>query len=421
MVSPAPSARPRRAPGLASLVRTITLAGALVVALATVAGAPPAAAKGGPPRPAPRPPVKEEPVGAPIRDVPTTVSVPVDAETSLVLGLPERFWVQTPRINTVPTSLDGDGVIVQYLNLRGGSVSMLYAGVVPLSAGTGGLEQRASDTALDFAATLGDKYQRVDWSIFSGPVAVAPAPLKVDGVKVAAWRSKKYSTRPAAAYGGPTSVFTGELLLFHPPGSERLAYVALDFKGGGTTLDKATEHLSLKKTREVSPKARRVQLLDLKESANDPSRFPVRLVAFDMPAGFVVTPDVLKLTGEWVYVEDRLDAAGRRDAVLRVHQRPADATKPLTRDRDDERAFYREDERGPATEVPLAVKGATAWLFEHPSVRDGAGARAMTAVLRLDDMTLLLTWTTFGDAEALARDRATFTALLASLEHTVRW
>lgn len=416
----APPPSPRRAPGLASLARRTVVATTLAVA-AALAPAPSADAKGGPPRPAPRPTVKEEPINAPIRDVPTTVSVPVDAETSLVLGLPERFWVQAPRINTVPTSLDGDGVIVQYINFRGGSVSMLYAGVVPLSAGDGPREQRASDTALDFAATLGDKYQRVDWSVFSGPVAVAPVALKVDGVKVAAWRSKKYSTRPAAAYGGPTSVFTGELLLFHPPGTDKLAYVALDFKGGGTTLDKAIERLSLKKTREVNPKARRVQLLDLKESANDPSRFPVRLVAFDMPAGFVVTPDVLKLTGEWVYVEDRLDAAGRRDAVLRIHQRPADTTRPVTKDRDDEYAFHREEERGPVAEVPLAVKGATAWVFEHPSPRDGAGTRAMTAVLRLDDMTLLLTWTTFGDAAAVARDRATFTALLASLEHTVRW
>jgi hypothetical protein len=415
-----PSARPRRAPGLACLARA-TFLGALVAAVSIVVAAPPAAAKGGPPRPPQRPPVREEPVGAPIRDVPTTVSVPIDAETSLVLGLPERFWVQAPRINTVPTSLDGDGVIVQYINQRGGSVSMLYAGVVPLSVGDGSREQRASDTALDFAAVLADKYQRVDWSIFSGPVAVAPVTLKVDGVKMAAWRSKRYSTRPAAAYGGPTSVFTGELLLFHPPGSDRLAYVALDFKGGGTTLDKAIERLSLRKTHEVNPKGRRVQLLDLKESANDPTRFPVRLVAFDMPAGFVVTPDVLRLTGEWVYVEDRLDATGKRDAVLRIHQRPADTSKPPTQDRDDERAFYREEERGPASEVPLAVKGATAWLFEHPSPRDGAGARAMTAVLRLDDMTLLLTWTTFGDAAALARDRATFTALLGSLEHTVRW
>jgi hypothetical protein len=310
-----------------------------------------------------------------------------------VLGLPERFWVQAP-INTVPTSLDGDGVIVQYINFRGGSVSMLYAGVVPLSAGDGPREQRASDTALDFAATLGDKYQRVDWSIFSGPVAVAPAPLKVDGVKVAAWRSKKYSTRPAAAYGGPTSVFTGELLMFHPPGSDKLAYVALDFKGGGTTLDKAIEHLSLKKTREVNPKGRRVQLLDLKESANDPSRFPVRLVAFDMPAGFVVTPDVLKLTGEWVYVEDRLDATGRRDAVLRIQQRPADGTKPLTQDRDDERAFYREEarpgERGPARgegRDGLALRAPVAARRRgHARAHGRAAARRHDAAPHLDDL-----------------------------------
>lgn len=389
--------------------------------LAGVAAPPRSAlAKGGPVRP-PKPALRDDPVGSPLRESPTTVSVPITDETSLVLALPERFWVQTPRINTVPTSLDGDGTIVQYLNQRGGTVSMLYAGAVPLSAGDGPVETRASNTALDFAATLADKYARVDWSIFSGPVAVAPVEMKVDGVKVAAWRSKRYRTRPAVAYGGPRSEFTGECLLLHAPGTEKLVYVALDFKGGGTTLDKATERLAFRKTREVNPKARRVQLVDLKEAANDPSRFPVRLFAFDMPAGFVVTPEVLKLTGEWVYVEERLDAAGRRDAVLRIHQRPADTTKPLTQDRDDEMAYYRPEERGPAAEVPLATKGATAWLFAHPSPRDGAGTRAMTAVLRLDDMTLLLTWTTFGDAAAFDRDRATLVAALQTFEQTVRW
>ncbi len=412
-----PPRRPRSASGLALFAGR--LAGLLFgVFLATMS--PTASAKGGPPRPQ-GPGLRDEPVGSPLREAPTTVSVPLTDDTSLVLGLPERFWVQTPRINTVPTSLEGDGTIVQYLNHRGGTVSMLYAGVVPLSAGDGPIETRAANTALDFAATLADKYARVDWSIFSGPVAVAPVAMKVDGVKVAAWRSKRYSTRPAAAYGGPTSVFTGECLLLHPPGLEKLVYVALDFKGGGTTLDKATERLAFRKTREIHPKARRVQLVDLKESANDPSRFPVRLFAFDMPAGFVVTPEVLKLTGEWVYVEERLDATGKRDAVLRIQQRPADTTKPVTQDRDDELAFYRAEERGPATEVPLATKGQSAWLFAHPSVRDGADVRAMTAVLRLDDMTLLLTWATFGDAAALERDRATFTALLQTLEQTVRW
>jgi len=412
---PPPPLRP--APGLASLAG---LCLGLVVAIALLAGAPCASAKGGPPRP-PGAGLRDDPVGSPLRESPTTVSVPLTDDTSLVLGLPERFWVQTPRINTVPTSLEGDGTIVQYLNHRGGTVSMLYAGVVPLSAGEGPLETRAANTALDFAATLADKYARVDWSIFSGPVAVAPVALKIDGVKVAAWRSKRYSTRPAAAYGGPTSVFTGECLLLHPPGLEKLVYVALDFKGGGTTLDKATERLAFRKTREVNPKARRVQLIDLKESANDPSRFPVRLFAFDMPAGFVITPEVLKLTGEWVYVEERLDAVGRRDAVLRIQQRPADTTKPVTQDRDDEMAFYRAEERGPATEVPLATKGQVAWVFAHPSVRDSADVRAMTAVLRLDDMTLLLTWATFGDPTAVERDRAAFVALLQTLEQTVRW
>lgn len=416
MRPPRPPSRPAVAPGPASC------AGVVVgVALLIATTAVDAAAKGSPPRP-PRAPVREEPVGSPIRDVPTAVAVPVSATQCVVLGLPERFWVQVPRVNfTVPTKLDGDGTILQYLNLRGGTVSMLYVGVVPFSPGEGSVETRASNTALDFAMSLGDKYAHVDWAITSGPVGVAPVAMKVGGEKVLAWRSKRYASKPAVAYGGPTSVFSGELLLFHPPGTERLVYVALDAKGGGTTLDKAIEDVSLRPLTAAHPAARRVQLLDLKESASNPSRFPVRLFAFDLPAGFVVTPPVLALTGEHVYAEDRLDEEGRRTASLRVAHRPADPSKPAYADRDAELAFHRAEDRGPVEEVALAAKGHVAWVFEHPALGEPPGARATSAVLRLDDLTLVLTWTTYGDAAARAKDREAFLALVRSLDLTVRW
>jgi hypothetical protein len=353
------------------------------------------------------------------------LSVPVTDDRSLVVGLPERFWVQCPRFLPTRTSLDGDGLIAQYMNARGGTVSMLYVGSVPFSATVDAAtpatrEARAAATVLDFVASLADKYAQVDWAVTSAPVAVAPTPWTLDGKKVPAWRTKRYASRPAAAYGGPRSVFSGECLLFLVPETDRVAYVALDAKGGGTTLDKAIAQVSVRPTREVNREGRRVQLNDIAQAA-DASRFPVRQVAFDLPPGFVLTRRVVQAKGDWVWVEERLDAEGHVDAILRIHQRHADATHTVAQDRDDERAFWRDEERGPAEAVPLATKGQQAWVFAHPSPVDGPAARAMTAVLRVDDQVLLVTWTTLGDAAARERDHAAFVAMVKTLDWTVRW
>ncbi len=389
-----------------------------LLALAALASDQTASARGGKEKPG------AGPMGGTIRDAATTLSVPLDDTLSLVVGLPAQFWVQCPRVLPVPTSLAGRGLIAQYMNARGGSVSMLYLGSVPLSPAVDGLtlEQRTENGASDFAVGLAKAYDAVDWEVFSGPVGVAPTSLKVDGKKVAGWRTKRYSSRPKD-YGGPDSVFAGECLLFVPPGqpagSEQLAYIALDAKMGGTTLDKVLEQLSVKPTALVNPKGRRTQLIDLFESA-DAGRFPVRQIAFDLPAGFALTPAMFALKGEWVYVEERLSAQGRPDARLEIRQRLADRASPALADADKERGNHTKDGLGAVEEVPLAVAGQKGFAFSHAPTLEGASA-ALTAVVRVDDMTLLLTWSTLGDAAAATRDHAALVALLKSLDYAVRW
>lgn len=394
---------------------------ALLSAALLAASAGPCLAKGRPMDPKPAGPVELR--GAPIGDTATRVSVPLSAELSVVLDLPEHFWVQCPRHLPTPTSLDGDGVIVQYMNPRGGSVSMLYVGAVPVHPAMDPGEAfaaRAARTASDFAVGLAAKYARVDWALTTSPVAVAAATIKVDGKKTPGWRTARYATHPAVAYGGPESVFAGECLFFSVEAAERLVYVALDAKGGGTTLDAATARISVKPTRGVNPSGRRVQLNDL-AVAQDPARFPVRLIGFTAAPGFVVTPEVVALTGEWLYAEDRLDEAGRTTARLRIRQRPAEAGRPAAADLEEERALWAEAERGPVETIDLSVRGHVAPLFAHPAPADGASARAHTAIVRLDDQTLFLTWTTLGDAAQVARDHDAFVALLRSMDLAVRW
>jgi hypothetical protein len=394
------------------LVASLTLG---MLALGALASDRSASARGG---------GQKNPVGETIRDAATTVSVPLNDTLSLVVGLPERFWVQCPRVLPVPTSLAGRGLIVQYMNARAGSTSMLYLGVVPLPPAVDGLtlEQRTQNGASDFAVGLAKAYDAVDWELFSGPVAVAPANIKVDGKKTPAWRTKRYSTRPKD-YGGPDSVFTCECVMFVPlgqaAGAEQLVYVALDAKAGGTTLEKVIEQLSVKPTRLAHPAARRLQLNDLFASA-EADRFPVRQISFDLPAGFAPTLAMFALKGEWVYVEEHLDAEGRPDARLEIRQRLADKGSPPTADAEKERSNLSKEGMGAIEEVPLAVAGQKGLAFSHAPTLEGAKA-ASTAVVRVDDMTLILTLSTLTDAAAAPADHAKLVTLLKSLDYAVRW
>jgi hypothetical protein len=358
--------------------------------------------------------------GAPIRDLATTISVPVSAELSLVLPLPPRFWVQCPRHLPVPTSLAGRGLIAQYLNERGGSVSMLYAGCVPLGGAFEGDKptSRAERAASDFVVMLADKYKRVDWVLTNAPVTVAPVTIKVAGKKTAAWSTSRITTHPGE-YGGPESVFQGEGLLFQPEGSDVLAYVLLDAKAGGTTLDKAIAGLDVKPTRGLHPAGRRLQINDLFISSD--GRFPVRLLALDLPPGFVPTPVLDDMKGEWVYAEERLPASGPADATLRIEHRPVVGALSAEQVARELHALWPEAERSPLEAIDTDTRGHQAWHFAHPSPRDGEAARALCAVFRLDDQILTLTWACRGGAAQEAKDRPLFLAMLGSIEMAVRW
>jgi hypothetical protein len=358
---------------------------------------------------------------APIPDRPTVLPVALTAERSLVLTLPAGFWMRCPRHLPVPNALAGDGVIVQYLNARGGSVSMLYVGSVPLVEGADAaepVEARATRTASAFAADLARHYARVDWSLPEGAPALEPATIAVGKRKTPAWRTARYRTQPLA-YAGPESVFTGECVLFRPDGADVLAYVALDFKGGGTTLDAVLARVDVRSPKEVAAAGRRLQLNDDAQGA-DPARFAVRLLAFDLPAGFAPTAAVYAEKGDRVYVEHRLDATGAVAAVLRVDQRLVDPERTLRQECEDEMAARSADGTVPCEEVPLLTRGHVAHLFAHPAAGRDAGARAHTALLRLDDLVLSVTVTS-RDAASVEADRAALVALLRTVEMAVRW
>lgn len=368
----------------------------------------------------------KEPVslqGRAIPDQETTVSVGLDADFSLVLPLPARFWHMAPRHSPhFATSLAGNGLILQYLNAIGGSVSMLYVGAVPLP-GADPQEpatDRVARAAAGFARDLGTAYGRVGWTITSGAVTLSPVTLRLMGRSVQGYRSQEYVSRPND-YQGPESVFRGACVLFQPPGLDVLCYAALDYKDGGTRLDVAIQKMDVKMTRGLFPKGRRLQLNDLVESAE--GRYPVRLLAFDLPPRFVPTPAIGTLKGTFVYAEDRLpDGSGWPDATLRIEGRTLDRGTTVRAFAEGRRAALSGGgTAAPLEEVPLAVEGHVAYVFVHPAAHEPAGTNAHTAILLLDDQVLTLTWVTRGNAALLAADHDALVKLLKGLSMAVRW
>jgi hypothetical protein len=353
------------------------------------------------------------------------VPVPLSDDRSLVLSLPPGFWLRAPRNLAPASSLAGDGLIAHYLNERGGSVSMLHAGSVPLPASDGADtveargDPRAEAAAADFAAALGTHYARVGWRLEGDAPVLSPATLTVDGRKSPAWRTARYRTRPLD-YAGPESVFTAECVLFRPAGTDVLAYVALDAKAGGTTLDRALAGLRVAALRDAAAKGRRVQLDDLAE-ALDPTRYPVRLLAFELPPGFTPTLTTWRGGGRPLFEEERLGAGSEAPSFLRMTQAHADPKRTLEQDCLDVRAAWAPELLGPNEEVPLLTRGHRALLFSHPAAGERPEARAHTAVLRLDDQTLSVTWVSRGGAAQAERDLAELRAVLRSVELAVRW
>jgi hypothetical protein len=396
---------------------------ALAIALALLAGRA-ADAKDPPPKGPPPPNLRT----APFRDVATWVSVPLPQHRSFVVGLPERFWIQCPRhsaVESIATTLAGDGLVLTYLNARGGSHSLFYVGAVPLPAaeGTEARDARVEKAARDFVHDLRSKYERVEMKMKDGRVTVEKATVSVGGKKQPAWRTSRHVLVPAGPFSGPDAVFGGECVLFAPEGTESLVYLSLTSKSGGTSLDKVLGDLSVKPTAEVATLPRVVQLNDVSLSKDD-SFFPVRLVSYASPAGFAPTIEVARLRTNDTYAEDRVeDRAGDRTitGTLRIETDHADPAETLAAVAARERALVPWGKPTDPALVPLATAGAFAAVFRYAGPE--SGPKTITthlAFVPLDDKVLKVTWITWGDAAQVEKDAAALDQMLRSLQTAVR-
>jgi hypothetical protein len=381
----------------------------LVVALASAAGADDRASPRGPPLDVAR-----------IHDDATWIGVPIDTAASLVLALPERFWIQCPRNGSLPQSLDGDGTALQFLNARGGSHSLVWVGSVPLVEARADEkpEARVERAAQDFATHLRAKYARVELGLRDDRVTVERTTLTVGGKRTAAWRTSKHVTPPLTSVSGPDSRLTSECLLFRPEGTERLAYVAVASKSGGTSLDRVVSDVAVRKTADLAALPRLVKLVDIGTAAD--GRFPVRLLSYESPAGFASTLAAVRLPDELVYAEDRVAADGTVTGTLRFEHVDVASSATLAEATEDERRAVSWGLPSAAVEVPLATDGARARWFHFTGESGGRRYLARRAVLLLDDKAMKITWTTFGDAPLFERDRAALERMLATVRLATR-
>jgi hypothetical protein len=361
--------------------------------------------------------------GGAITDQATRVCVPVADDLLLSVALPPHFWVQCPRNARIPTSLDGDGVIAQYItNLSwGGTHGLLYVGSVPLSGGKAAAASagEVEKAARDFLADLRNKYARVDIGLVTDPfrIALEKTFLKVDGKRCPAWRTTKYATKVTGPVSGPSPAFKAEAVLFAPPGADSLAYVVMDGKLAAPALDRVIEGLTTGRAAALFEKPYPVQLNDVSIGALE--GFPIRLAAFSSPAGFAPTRLLMRVPEEFVWTADRVDESGRTLAAIKIEHRDPGGGG-IEKEADHERITRKIDPAAPRVPVDLATPGVKAVVFTWTETVGERKAPVKTAVFQLEDKVWTLSLWSYGDAAAQKTDFADFDALLASTQLALR-
>ncbi len=359
-----------------------------------------------------------------LTDLPTTVSVPLGNDTSLVVGLPAHLWIQCPRNTVGTTSFDGDGVVLQdIIDMgSGNSHSLAYLGAVALpKAGRGEtFAERFDRFAQVFVADLAKKYARVDFALATSAdsIQLNRTEVTIDGKPVAAWRTSKHPTNPAGYANKPDSIMTGEAAFVGDEASNSFLYLVSDSKMLSLTLDQLLPTLSIQKTAAVNKSGRRVQLIDVSEGQGE--NYPVRLAFYESAAGFAPTLATVRLREQLVYAEDRLDEKGRVTATWRIAHRDHVASKSLASEAEKDRTAKGLKSPSATKTVDLGTTNARALVFSaKQQVGDRTGL-STTAVLEFDDKIWSMTWTTFGDDAMATADQAAFETLLRGMQLATR-
>lgn len=359
-------------------------------------------------------------------DLATTISVPLPNGTSFVVALPPHLWIQGPRnvaSTTTWTCLDGDGLVLQdVIDMgSGNSHSVAFVGAIELDKPRRGesFEERLARFVQFYVPELGKKYARVDFALAAPAesVKVERAEFSVDGKVVPGWRTSKHPTSPAGMVNKPDAILEAEAAFVGDEASNACVYLVSDSKMRSLTLDQLLTGLSTRKTTEVTPAPRRVQLMDI--SAGLDANYPVRLAVYEAPVGFVATRTTLRLRQDLVYAEDRLDAKGAVTATWRIAHRDRVAGRAFAAEVEKVRAAVGKGVSAPKA-VELGTTGAQAFLFTSPAPAGTPAGGVATAVIEFEDKVWTATWTTLGDAAAVKADLVSFETLLHGMQLATR-
>ena len=359
-------------------------------------------------------------LGLKLDDQPIMVSVPVSKDSSLVIDLPEHYWVHCLPHAGRPAALDGDGAILQYCPLVDsvGFTSLVYVGVIPLPEVKGGelLTDRVLRGETAFVADLRAKYARNNITLLTDveKIKLIKSPLKLGGKGTAAARTSVYNTKLVGEVTNrPAEMYTGECVFLNVPGTETLVYIAVDTSKGGTSLEKVVLNLSIGKTGAATKASSVRKLLDSSQPVAN--AYPYRHLWFECPPGFVPNwpaRDVDRIS----WAEDRRDAMGGEvGASLRLDTRLPGQVSTIEEEAEIQRKLYSVDDAVKPRRVDLATKGVYAVLYAYKTKLDDKDCGASTAVFRFDDEIWILSWYTFGDDARIKLDQLVFDKLLGSM------
>lgn len=418
---PPPIASSHRVRAMRRPVVLALLAASALGALADAGDRKPAAPAPVAPAPAEEPDLRTRP----IPDLATSVSIPLSPDTSFVVGIPGRLFIQCPRNSALPVSLEGDGLVLQdvFSMQTGNAHALVYVGSVPLPKPEPKekFDDRLARGVRSFVEGLRAKYARVDVRLVTDPpgIELEKTTLPMDGKPVVAWRTSKYVTSPAGETNKPDALLSSEAVFLGDALSGSMTYVVVDAKGRTLALDRLLGGLSIRKTAVANPKGRLVPLNDVSSGLD--GRYPIRLAWFTSPPGFAPTIATVRFPEDRVYAEERLDATGVVTGEYRIDHRDHGATTTLEGEVELERvARHVEKDVTPTRAVALAPGSGRAIVFAYARKVGTTNAWARSAVFEVDDKIWTFTLTTYGDEPLAKADTAAFDALLAGLHLAVR-
>ena len=355
---------------------------------------------------------------AKIDEKPLCVPVRISSDSSLVVSLPERFWIRSSPGAARRFSLAGEGVVIGYIVSMADwlNSSDIFIGSVPLPESKDGekADERVDRGIAEFVSTLGEKYKHMEIQLFTDVARIKwkKTTVMIDGRKAAAARTTVYNTKQNAV----EIMRTGEGVLFSVAGTGHLTYIIVDTVKGSTSLDKVIESLSVEKTIGCRKKPRVSKFILTSRAV--PSNI-THYTTYEDPICFV--PNYTdEIREDCIWAEDRFDDLGKLTGSYRLRSRERGEVSTLEEEGTLQMKLLEVENPGVPKKVGLATVGVEALVYSYTAKVGDEEAATSTAVFRFNEQIWTITWRTLGDESHVKFDRIALERLLNGMQLAIR-